>query len=113
MAIPQQASGRIQRWALTFVAYEYTIAFCPTATHSNIYALRRLPIQCQEEQVSLVPKTILMLEQVDDSPSTAQQIKYFTARVTGPDICTERLARSSIGGATEAILASTDLTYVT
>ena len=79
-AIPQQASGRIQRWALTLAAYEYTIAFRPTAAHSNADALSRLPIQCQEEQVPLVPETILMLEQMDDSPFTAQQVKYFTAR---------------------------------
>ena len=79
-AIPQQASGRIQRWALTLAAYEYTIAFCPTAAHSNADALSRLPMQGQEEQVPLVPETILMLEQMDDSPFTAQQVKYFTAR---------------------------------
>ena len=48
-AIPQQASGRIQRWALTLVAYQYMIAFCPTAAHSNADAISRLPIQCQEE----------------------------------------------------------------
>ena len=79
-AIPQQASGRIQRWALTLAAYEYTIAFRPTAAHSNADALSRLPMHSQEEQVPLVPETILMLEQMDDSPFTAQQVKYFTAR---------------------------------
>ena len=79
-AIPQQASGRIQRWALTLAAYEYTIAFRSTAAHSNADALSRLPMQGQEEQVPLVPETILMLEQINDSPFTAQQVKYFTAR---------------------------------
>ena len=38
-AIPQQALGRIQCWALLLAGYEYTIAFCPTAAHSNVDAL--------------------------------------------------------------------------
>ena len=38
-AIPCQASGRIQRWALVLAAYEYNIAFRPTASHSNADAL--------------------------------------------------------------------------
>ena len=79
-AIPQQASRRIQRWALILAAYEYMIVFRPTAAHSNADALSRLPMQGPEEQVPLVPETILMLEQLDDSPFTAQQVKYFTAR---------------------------------
>ena len=58
--ISQQASGRIQRWALTLAAYEYTIAFRPTAAHSNADALSHLPMQGQEEQVPLVPETISM-----------------------------------------------------
>ena len=60
--IPQQASGRIQRWALTLAAYEYMIAFRSTAAHSNADALSCLLIHCQEEQVPQVPETILMLE---------------------------------------------------
>ena len=61
-------------------AYEYTIGFRPTAADSNADTLSRLPIQGQKEQVPLVPENILMLEQTDDSPFTAQQVKYFTAR---------------------------------
>ena len=32
-AIPNQALGRIQRWALVLAAYEYKISFRPTASH--------------------------------------------------------------------------------
>ena len=32
-AVPQQASGKIQRWALMLAGHEYTIAFCPTTAH--------------------------------------------------------------------------------
>ena len=72
-AIPQLASGRIQKWGL---AYEYATVFLPTATHTNADALSYLPIQCQEEQV---PETTLV-KQIDDNLFTAQQVKYFTAR---------------------------------
>ena len=40
-AIPHQASGRIQRWALVLAGYEYTISFRPTESHSNADALRK------------------------------------------------------------------------
>ena len=79
-AIPQQASGRIQRWALLLAGYKYTIAFRPTAAHSNADALSRLPLQCKEEAVPRVPETVLMIEQLDEGPFTACQVKYFTAR---------------------------------
>ena len=78
-AIPHQASGRIQRWALVLAAYEYTISFCPTESHSNADALSRLPLQTADEGVPDVPETVLLLEQLDDGPFTAQQVKYFTA----------------------------------
>ena len=79
-AIPQQASGRIQRWALTLAGYEYIISFRPTESHSNADALSRLPVQIPEESVPAVPETVLLLEQLDDGPFTAQQVKHFTAR---------------------------------
>ena len=79
-AIPQQASGWIQRWALTLAGYEYIISFRPIESHSNADALSRLPVQIPEESVPAVPETVLLLEQLDDGPFTAQQVKYFTAR---------------------------------
>ena len=41
--IPQMASGRIQRWALTLSAYQYSIRYKPGAKLSNADALSRLP----------------------------------------------------------------------
>ena len=79
-AIPNQASGRIQRWALVLAAYEYKISFRPTASHSNADALSRLPLQTPDEPVPAVPETVLLLQQLDDGPFTSQQVKYFTAR---------------------------------
>ena len=37
------ASGRIQRWALTLSAYQYSIRYKPGAKLSNADALSRLP----------------------------------------------------------------------
>ena len=79
-AIPHQASGRIQRWALVLAGYEYNISFRPTESHSNADALSRLPLHTADEVVPDVPETVLLLEQLDDGPFTAQQVKYFTAR---------------------------------
>lgn len=33
-----------------------------------------------QDPVPAVPETVLLLEQLDDGPFTAQQVKYFTAR---------------------------------
>lgn len=79
-AIPHQAPGRIQRWALVLAGYEYTIAFRPTESHSNANALSCLPLHTADGTVPDIPETVLLLEQLDDGPFTAQQVKYFTAR---------------------------------
>ena len=34
--------GRIQRWALVIIIYQYTISFCPKKSHSNPDALNQL-----------------------------------------------------------------------
>ena len=39
-----QASARIHRWSLELAAYEYTLKFCDTLSHSNADALSRLPL---------------------------------------------------------------------
>lgn len=43
-AVPQMASPRIQRWAVTLRAYEYEIVYKPGKHHSNADALSRLPL---------------------------------------------------------------------
>ena len=78
-AVPSQVSGRIQRWALTLASNEYSIAFHPIEAHSNADALSRLPLATLPFDVPAVPETVLLIEQMDDGPFTAQQIKY-TAR---------------------------------
>ena len=91
-AIPHQASGRIQRWALVLAGYEYTISFCPTESHSNADALSRLPLQHSHEPVPAVPETVLLLDQLDEGPF---KILHCTRSmfITGTNLCTKWLAR--------------------
>ena len=43
-ATPAKAAARIQRWALTLAAYNYTIKYKPGIEHGNADALSRLPL---------------------------------------------------------------------
>ena len=43
-AIPQMASARIQRWAVTLSAYSYIIEYKPSQSNSNADTLSRLPL---------------------------------------------------------------------
>uniref|UniRef100_A0AAV2MCZ8 ribonuclease H n=1 Tax=Knipowitschia caucasica TaxID=637954 RepID=A0AAV2MCZ8_KNICA len=43
-AVPQMASPRIQRWAVTLRAYEYEIVYKPGKYHGNADALSRVPL---------------------------------------------------------------------
>lgn len=52
-AVPNMASPRIQRWAVTLRAYEYVIIYKPGKHHGNADAMSRLPLQqpsAQKEQ---------------------------------------------------------------
>ena len=42
--VPQQASPRVQRWAITLAAYKYKIAYKAGTTNANADALSRLPL---------------------------------------------------------------------
>ena len=48
--IPQMSSPRIQRWAVTLAAYEYTIVYKVGRDHANTDALSTLPLQRKEEK---------------------------------------------------------------
>ena len=76
--IPQMASARIQRWALTLSAYNYSIAYKPGADHSNADLLSRLPLSESVSNVPLPGETVLLMETLQGSPVTAAQIKAWT-----------------------------------
>ena len=76
--IPQMASARIQRWALTLSAYNYSIAYKPGSNHSNADLLSRLPLSESVSNVPLPGETVLLMQTLQGSPVTAAQIKAWT-----------------------------------
>ena len=76
--IPQMASSRIQRWALTLSAYQYSILYKPGDTHSNADGLSRLPLPESPSNPPPPGDTILMMETLETTPVRAQNIKQWT-----------------------------------
>ena len=76
--IPQMASARVQRWALTLSAYDYTISYKPGAELANADALSRLPLPEQPTDVPLPGEMILVFDTLSTSPVHAAQIKTWT-----------------------------------
>ena len=79
-AVPPQAAGRIQRWALTLAAYQYTIQCCSTAQHTNADPLSRLLIGGVSEKKTPIPELVLMIENLMDAPLIPHQIALWTTR---------------------------------
>ena len=73
--IPVMASARVQRWALTLSAYDYTIAYKPGADLANADALSRLPLPEQPTDVPLPGEMVLVFETLSTSPVHAAQVK--------------------------------------
>ena len=81
--IPPLASARIQRWALTLAAYQYTIKYKPGKSMSTADALSRLPLQTtlNDSQVPLPGDLCHLLNHLDEAIVTASQIKVWTEKV--------------------------------
>jgi len=75
-----QASAHIRRWSLQLAAYEYTITFCGTKLHGNADALSQLPLPTTPTEVPLEPKLVLLLQHLDESPVTVNDIRKWTRR---------------------------------
>ena len=78
--IPAMTSARIQRWALTLSAYNYTITYKPGSQHGNADLLSRLPLPGAPKEVPLPGDTIQLLDSLEISPISAAQIRKWTAR---------------------------------
>ncbi|CAC5401677.1 unnamed protein product [Mytilus coruscus] len=74
--IPPMAAARLQRWALTLSAYEYSIVYKEGKNNANADALSRLPFTCKTEETKTeVPgEMILLTERMDLTPVTSRQI---------------------------------------
>ena len=66
-SIPTTVSNHIQRWAL------YHISFKSSDSHCNADALSRLPSPCITADPPVPCETILLLEQLDESPVSVAQ----------------------------------------
>ena len=78
--VPPMASARIQRWALTLSAYDYTICYKPGEKQANADSLSRLPLPESPAEVPIPREVILMMETLQGSPVTATQIRQWTDR---------------------------------
>ena len=79
-AVPPLASSRIQRWALTLGAYNYTMMYRPGKEHSNADVLSRLPLSESPSTVPPPGDVILLIETLRNSPVTDTHIREWTNR---------------------------------
>ena len=108
-SVPQMASGRIMRWALTLSSYEYTLVFRSTTQHGNADAMSRLPLPESPREIPDPAEWVLLIEGLKDSPISSAQIRLWTRRdsliIPGAAVCAAGVAGSGDRG-TEAILES-------
>lgn len=76
--IPVMASGRIQRWALTLSAYNYTVQYVPGKDNANADGFSRLPLSEQPREVPMPQELVYLLEGLEISPVTVDQIRSWT-----------------------------------
>ena len=78
--IPPLASARIQRWALTLSAYQYSIVFRAGKDNANADALSRLPLPDTPVTTYVPPETVFSIERLAETPIRASQIRQWTER---------------------------------
>ena len=76
-AVPATASARLQQWALTLSAYQFTISYRPGEKIANSDGLSRLPLPETPETISLPNEVVFLLQTLQ---SSAEQIKRWTDR---------------------------------
>ena len=79
-ATSAHASARIKRWSLFLSSYEYTLKFRKTTEHANADALSRLPLTTTPKPEKTPPELVLLMEHLQDSPATADDIKQWTSK---------------------------------
>ena len=78
--ISQTASSRIQRWALTLSAYQYTIRHKAGVTLSNADALSRLPRPTTTSSVIIPGDLIHLIDHLSGTTVNAATIKDLTSK---------------------------------
>ena len=77
---PLMTSSRMQRWALTLLAYEYELLYCPGNENGNADGLSRLPVLDVPGSTPVPGDIVYLLETINTSPVDATTIKLWTAR---------------------------------
>ena len=78
--VPPLASARIQRWALTLSAYNYTIRHKPGQSIGNADALSRLPRPVSTSSDSTPADLVLLMDHLSGTTCCAAHIKEWTAK---------------------------------
>ena len=74
------ASSRMQRWALTLIAFEYELIYRPGEQNGNAYDLSRLPLPVVPETTPIPGDIIHLLKTINTSPVDATNVKLWTSR---------------------------------
>lgn len=72
--VPTLASARIQRWALTFGGYDYSIQYKSESHHANSSALSHLPLPESAPHVPAPGENLLALSMLECLPVTSREI---------------------------------------
>ena len=74
------SSSRVQHWALTLSAYDYSIQYKPGPYMSNADALNRLPLNETIEYVPTPGNLLLLFSQLSKQILSAEHIKLWTEK---------------------------------
>ena len=77
--IPQMASSRIQRWALTLSAYQYSIRYKPGKLLCNADALSRLPQQSTVSEDGITGEVMHLFNHLSSTGFSSEHIRKWTA----------------------------------
>lgn len=78
--IPTLASARIQRWALTLAAYDYSIEYKQGPDHANADVFSRLPLPDTPSREDPPGEITLSVNMLQSLPVTAKDVRSWTAR---------------------------------
>ena len=70
----------MQRWAFTFLAYEYELLYRPGNENGNADGLSRLPVVDVPGSTPVPGDIVHLLENINTSPVHVNKIKLWTAR---------------------------------
>ena len=76
--IPAIASPRLQRWAITLSAYQYSLKYTPGKLIAHADALSRLPYAESTVEDTAWPETVLAMEALDRSLVPVEQVRTGT-----------------------------------